>query len=173
MLYDARITWLGVYSVSHTHVNGSRVRLIVVFCHQVSEIQLILITCRFLFPGVFISVLAVSEQAEQAVVTSTLVLWRSIGTVLGVASSSLVVQNALLLYLEDYVQGPEKESVSSYPRHDLCEKDRSLIHYRLSSKSEARSAQSASWSNPIEDRSLMLMRYQYDVRLWFLQFSLS
>lgn len=66
----------------------------------------------FAFPGTFISVLAVSAQAEQAVVTSTLILWRSLGMVLGVASSSLVMQNALLLYLEKFVTGPEKESVS-------------------------------------------------------------
>lgn len=33
----------------------------------------------FMFPGTFMAVLAVSEQAEQAVVTSTLMLWRSMG----------------------------------------------------------------------------------------------
>jgi hypothetical protein len=68
----------------------------------------------FLFPAAFMSVLAVSEQAEQAVVTSTLILWRSLGTVLGVAMSSLVVQNALLVYLEKNVVGPDKEVVR-YP----------------------------------------------------------
>jgi hypothetical protein len=57
------------------------------------------------------SVLAVSEQAEQAVVTSTLILWRSMGNVLGVAISSLVLQNALLIYLEQKVIGPDKEDV--------------------------------------------------------------
>jgi hypothetical protein len=67
----------------------------------------------FMFPATFMSVLAVSEQAEQAVVTSTLILWRSLGTVLGVATSSLVVQNALLAYLEKNVQGPDKEDVRS------------------------------------------------------------
>lgn len=65
----------------------------------------------FVFPGTFIAVLAVSEQAEQAVVTSTLMLWRSMGMVLGVASSSLVLQNALRIYLEKMVIGPEKEDV--------------------------------------------------------------
>jgi len=68
----------------------------------------------FLFPAAFMSVLVVSEQAEQAVVTSTLILWRSLGTVLGVATSSLVVQNALLVYLEKNVVGPDKEDVR-YP----------------------------------------------------------
>ena len=59
------------------------------------------------------SVLAVSEQSEQAVVTSTLILWRSLGMVLGVATSSLVVQNALFVYLEKNVKGPEKDNVRS------------------------------------------------------------
>ncbi|KAK1989206.1 major facilitator superfamily transporter [Colletotrichum cereale] len=65
----------------------------------------------FQFPGSFMAVLAASEQREQAVVTSTLILWRSLGMVLGVASSSLVVQNALVGYLDEYVQGPEKNEV--------------------------------------------------------------
>lgn len=65
----------------------------------------------FLFPSAFISILVVSEQVEQAVVTSTLVLWRSIGVVLGVAGSSLVLQNALQKYLEEMVFGPDKEAV--------------------------------------------------------------
>ncbi|KAK2034470.1 major facilitator superfamily transporter [Colletotrichum zoysiae] len=65
----------------------------------------------FQFPGSFMAVLAASDQREQAVVTSTLILWRSLGMVLGVASSSLVVQNALVGYLDEYVQGPEKDEV--------------------------------------------------------------
>ncbi|KAK4238212.1 MFS general substrate transporter [Achaetomium macrosporum] len=63
----------------------------------------------FQFPGTFMAVLAVSEQKQQAVVTSTLLLWRSLGQVLGVACSSLVVQNALWFYLERFVAGPEEE----------------------------------------------------------------
>ncbi len=66
----------------------------------------------FMFPATFMSVLAVSEQAEQAVVTSTLVLWRSMGMVLGVAISSLVLQNTLYIYLEENVSGPDKAKVS-------------------------------------------------------------
>lgn len=65
----------------------------------------------FLFPGAFMSVLAVSEQVEQAVVTSTLILWRSMGMVLGVALSSLVVQNTLYIFLERNIEGPEKDKV--------------------------------------------------------------
>jgi hypothetical protein len=65
----------------------------------------------FMYPATFISILAVSEQAEQAVLTSTLVLWRSIGLVLGVAISSLVLQNALYHYLQLFINGPDKEHV--------------------------------------------------------------
>lgn len=57
----------------------------------------------FQFPGTFMAILAASEQKEQAVVTSTLILWRSIGMVLGIAGSSLVVQNSLWGYLDRYV----------------------------------------------------------------------
>lgn len=54
----------------------------------------------FQFPGTFMAILAASEQKEQAVVTSTLILWRSMGMVLGIAGSSLVVQNSLWQFLE-------------------------------------------------------------------------
>ncbi len=73
----------------------------------------------FQFPGTFMAVLAVAEQREQAVVTSTLLLWRSLGQVLGVACSSLVVQNALWYYLEEFVQGPEKEAVVALVRKSV------------------------------------------------------
>lgn len=43
--------------------------------------------------------------------TSTLSLWRNLGTVLGVAISSLIVQNSLLVYLEQYVTGPDKAQI--------------------------------------------------------------
>ncbi|KAI1101085.1 MFS general substrate transporter [Jackrogersella minutella] len=63
----------------------------------------------FQFPGTFMAVLAASEHREQAVVTSTLVLWRALGSVLGIAFSSLVLQNALLRFLLEYVVAPEGE----------------------------------------------------------------
>jgi hypothetical protein len=71
------------------------------------------------FPGTFMALLACSEQAMQAVVTSTLILWRSLGMVLGIAVSSLVVQNALAHYLEMYVEGPEKEGVIARVRQSV------------------------------------------------------
>ncbi|OHW89516.1 major facilitator superfamily transporter [Colletotrichum incanum] len=65
----------------------------------------------FQFAGCFVAVLAASPQHDQAVVTSTLILWRSLGMVIGVASSSLVLQNSLLIYLEKNVKGPQKAEV--------------------------------------------------------------
>jgi MFS family permease len=58
----------------------------------------------FQFPGTYMALLALWDRRRQAVVTSTLILWRSLGMVLGVAGSSLVVQNALLYYLERFVE---------------------------------------------------------------------
>ena len=65
----------------------------------------------FQFPGTFLALLALWDQRNQAVVTSTLILWRSLGMVLGVASSSLVLQNALYRYLEVLVSGPDKDAI--------------------------------------------------------------
>ena len=65
----------------------------------------------FVFPNTMMSALAVSEQADQAVVTTTIGLWRNLGTVLGVAISSLVFQNSLVLNLRENVSGPESEAV--------------------------------------------------------------
>ncbi|KAK4151092.1 hypothetical protein C8A00DRAFT_45633 [Chaetomidium leptoderma] len=73
----------------------------------------------FQFPGTFMAVLSVSGQGEQAVVTSTLLLWRSLGQVLGVACSSLAVQNALWYYLDLFVTGPEKEWVVERVRQSV------------------------------------------------------
>lgn len=82
----------------------------------------------FMFPATFMAVLAVSKQKEQAVVTSTLILWRSIGMVLGVATSSLVLQNALLINLEKLVTGPDKEDVSTLSTSSYRNTDSALGH---------------------------------------------
>ncbi len=71
------------------------------------------------FPGTFMAILAVAKQEDQAVVTSTLVLWRSLGQVLGVAGSSLVMQNALWYYLGRFVEGDEKEWVVEKVRRSV------------------------------------------------------
>ncbi|KAF4551261.1 MFS-type transporter-like protein 7 [Elsinoe fawcettii] len=65
----------------------------------------------WLFPSTIMASLAVSEQADQAIVNTTLGLWRNIGTVLGIAISSLVFQNMLGAQLESKVQGEDKEKV--------------------------------------------------------------
>ncbi|KAG7134073.1 putative transporter like protein [Verticillium longisporum] len=73
----------------------------------------------FQFPGTFVAVLAVSEQRDQAVVTSTLILWRSLGMVLGIATSSLVMQNALVVYLDRHVAGPAKADIIARVRESV------------------------------------------------------
>jgi hypothetical protein len=65
----------------------------------------------FAFPATTVSVLAVSTKEDQAVMTSTLNLWRNLGTVMGVGISSLILQNALLAYLQQYVTGSNKAQV--------------------------------------------------------------
>jgi MFS family permease len=52
------------------------------------------------FPATSLAVLSTSSQDDQAVMTSTLLLWRSLGIVMGVSFSSLLLQNALTVYLE-------------------------------------------------------------------------
>jgi hypothetical protein len=60
----------------------------------------------FNFPTISIAILAVSDPEDMAVATSTLMLFRSLGTVMGVAVSSLVTQNMLVHFLEKTVTGP-------------------------------------------------------------------
>ncbi|KAI9683005.1 MAG: hypothetical protein M1822_006198 [Bathelium mastoideum] len=73
----------------------------------------------FAFPATMLAVLATCEQSEQAVVTSTLILSRSLGTVIGVAVSSLIVQNALWRFLEQNVTGEGKEKVIRLVRESV------------------------------------------------------
>lgn len=63
------------------------------------------------FPATAIANLAHSSKEDQAVMSTTQILWRGLGTVMGVALSSLLVQNALPRYLEEYVQGEDREEV--------------------------------------------------------------
>ena len=65
----------------------------------------------FSFPSIMVSVLATSEQEEQAVATTTLGLWRNLGSVLGVAISSWIFQNMLLYKLKEMVTGPDKQAI--------------------------------------------------------------
>ncbi|GAD98190.1 MFS multidrug transporter [Paecilomyces variotii No. 5] len=65
----------------------------------------------FSFPSIMVSILAVSDHDEQAVATTTLGLWRNLGSVMGVAISSWIFQNMLFFKLENLVTGPEKQDV--------------------------------------------------------------
>lgn len=63
------------------------------------------------FPASAVAVLATSEKQDQAVVLSTLALWRSLGTVMGIALSSLILQDALTAYLMKFITGKHKDEV--------------------------------------------------------------
>jgi hypothetical protein len=65
----------------------------------------------FVFPATVLGLLATSSQSEQAVVMTTMILFRNLGIILGVAISSLILQNALYAYLELLVTGPEKQEI--------------------------------------------------------------
>ncbi|KAI1462035.1 MFS general substrate transporter [Annulohypoxylon moriforme] len=109
----------------------------------------------FQFPGTFMAVLAASEHREQAVVTSTLVLWRALGSVLGVAFSSLVLQNALLRFLMEYVIPPSDEADPVAWKAALVERVRESVE-----------AVAALPDGPIKDQ--VVASYESSVRLTFL-----
>jgi MFS family permease len=71
------------------------------------------------FPTISITILAVTHAQDMAVATSTLILFRSLGTVMGVAVSSLVSQNALMYYLEKIVIGKERDVVIREARRSV------------------------------------------------------
>lgn len=81
----------------------------------------------FQFPGTFMAILAASEQKEQAVVTSTLILWRSMGMVLGIAGSSLVVQNSLWGYLDQFVTDEAARDAGFTGSDEVVEKVRESV----------------------------------------------
>ncbi|KAM3537971.1 hypothetical protein ARSEF1564_009113 [Beauveria bassiana] len=73
----------------------------------------------FQLPGSFMALLVASPQPEHAVVTSTVLLWRSLGSVLGVAASSLVVQAGLLHHLRRNVHGDRRDDVIASVRRSV------------------------------------------------------
>lgn len=73
----------------------------------------------FAYPSLMVSILATSKREDQAVATTTLGLWRSLGSVMGVAVSSWVFQNTLLYYLNHQVTGAEKDHVIALVRKSV------------------------------------------------------
>jgi MFS family permease len=73
----------------------------------------------FAFPSMMVSVLATSKKEDQAVATTTLGLWRSLGSVMGVAVSSWIFQNTLLYHLNNNVTGIEKDHIIALVRKSV------------------------------------------------------
>lgn len=97
----------------------------------------------FFFPAATIAALALNAQDEQAIVTTTLGLIRNLGSIMGVAVSSWILQNALLIYLNKYVQAPDsatkdqiirtvRESIGSIRKLDPVHKQQVIEAYALS-----------------------------------------
>ena len=73
----------------------------------------------FLMPSTLMSILATSPQEDQAVATSVLIMWRSLGAVFGAAMSGLIVQNGLLVFLKRTVTGPDNRAVIERVRREV------------------------------------------------------
>ncbi|CAG8088106.1 unnamed protein product [Penicillium salamii] len=73
----------------------------------------------FAFPSLMVSMLATSKQEDQAVATTTLGLWRSLGSVMGVAVSSWIFQNTLIYHLNQNVTGVEKDHIIALVRKSV------------------------------------------------------
>ncbi|KAJ5740189.1 MFS transporter [Penicillium malachiteum] len=73
----------------------------------------------FAFPTLMVSILATSEQADQAVATTTLGLFRNLGSVLGVSISSWIFQNVLIYELGRQVTGESKEYIIGLVRKSI------------------------------------------------------
>lgn len=84
----------------------------------------------FIYPGSMMSAFSVSGPDEQAVVTTTVVLWRNLGIVVGVAVSSLVFQNMLRVKLEEMVHGKDAEEVIRLVRNNVGAIKALPIYYR-------------------------------------------
>ncbi|OJD10640.1 hypothetical protein AJ78_08407 [Emergomyces pasteurianus Ep9510] len=74
-----------------------------------------------LYPPSMMGVLSTSAQDDQAVITTTLSLLRSLGWVMGVAVSSLVLQNSLGAFLHQTVTGPNKADIIIRVRKSITE----------------------------------------------------
>lgn len=73
----------------------------------------------FSFPALMVSILATSEQDDQAAATTTLGLARNLGSVMGVAISSWIFQNALVYQLDQKVTGTEKSHIIGLVRKSI------------------------------------------------------
>ncbi|KFY29650.1 hypothetical protein V494_08587 [Pseudogymnoascus sp. VKM F-4513 (FW-928)] len=72
------------------------------------------------YPSILFTFLAAFEHKDQAVATSMVYLFRSVGTVWGVAASSTLIQNILSTRLPDALEGiPNKDKILDEIRHSV------------------------------------------------------
>ncbi|KUL91036.1 hypothetical protein ZTR_00736 [Talaromyces verruculosus] len=73
----------------------------------------------FVFPTYTVSILAVNKQEDQASSVTTLSLCRNLGYVMGTSVSSLVLQNALRIRLDQVVTEPNKQRIIEIARKSV------------------------------------------------------
>lgn len=73
----------------------------------------------FSFPSLMVSILAATEQDNQAIATTTLGLFRNLGSVMGVSISSWIFQNSLIYELDRKVTGAEKDHIIGLVRKSI------------------------------------------------------
>ncbi len=62
-------------------------------------------------PAVSLAVISASSQEDQAVMTTTLALWRRLGSAIGIVVGNSVMQATLLDRMEHIITGPRKDEV--------------------------------------------------------------
>lgn len=71
------------------------------------------------WPATTIATVAYTPQRDQPATSGLMFLTRGIANIGGVAASSLVLQNALATYLDEYVQGPDKVDIVNRARSSV------------------------------------------------------
>lgn len=123
----------------------------------------------FSFPSLMVSILATSDQDDQAVATTTLGLARNLGSVMGVSISSWILQNTLFYELEQQVTGPEKEHIIALVRRSIgAIMDLDPVHQHEGKSIFTISLMWICWLT--SNQSLVLIRCPFELRSCRLQF---
>ncbi|KAL2862323.1 putative MFS multidrug transporter [Aspergillus lucknowensis] len=97
-----------------TTVGAHTPDIVAMMCVSVTSLGL-----GFSNPSVTVAILATSDQDEQAVATTTMGLFRNLGSVMGVSASSWIFQNTLRYQLEEKVTEPDRDIVIQLVRKSV------------------------------------------------------
>ncbi|TGZ79247.1 multidrug resistance protein fnx1-like protein [Ascodesmis nigricans] len=114
------VTRLGKMSYTYYFGNGMVIAGAVVFCFLNKDARSWVYTVTLIpanmglgafLPSQLIAVLGLTWTEDHPVATSNAFMLRALGSVIGIASSGLILQNSLVRYLHQYVTGEGKEEV--------------------------------------------------------------